>query len=120
MLEDARKEFMDAPLDNGDLNNPEVYRNKKTVTIQNENATDNYSQAGKSVKSGFTLKSSQKKSSKSKSSKPKPALTKEEREMEARRSRFNNTTRWLADSSFTTYFGKPAFHPYGRANTKPT
>lgn len=40
--------------------------------------------------------------------------------MEARRSRFNNTTRWLADSSFTTYFGKPAFHPYGRANTKPT
>lgn len=62
MLDDVRKEFTDAPLENGDMNNPEGFRNKKTVTIQNENATDNYSQAGKSIKSGFTLKSSQRKS----------------------------------------------------------
>lgn len=40
--------------------------------------------------------------------------------MHRRKSNFNNTTRWLADSAFTTYFGKPAFHPYGRANTNPT
>jgi hypothetical protein len=40
--------------------------------------------------------------------------------MHKRRSQFNNTTRWLADSAFTTYFGKPAFHSYGRANNKPT
>jgi hypothetical protein len=26
----------------------------------------------------------------------------------------------MANSSFTTYFGKPAFHNYGNANTKPT
>jgi hypothetical protein len=47
-------------------------------------------------------------------------MTREEKEMHKRRSQFNNTTRWLADSSFTTYFGKPVFHPYGRANIKPT
>lgn len=39
--------------------------------------------------------------------------------MHKRRSEFLNTTRWLADSSFQTYFGKPAFHPYGRANVNP-
>lgn len=44
---------------------------------------------------------------------------KEKKAMKQRRSQFNNTTRWLADSSFTTYFGKPAFHPYGRANVNP-
>ena len=41
------------------------------------------------------------------------------KDMKQRKSTFNNTTRWLADSAFTTYFGKPAFHPYGRANTSP-
>ena len=28
--------------------------------------------------------------------------------------------RLLPDSSMTTYFGKPAFHTYGNANTRPT
>jgi hypothetical protein len=30
------------------------------------------------------------------------------------------TSRWLPDSSITTYFGKPAFTNYGNANTNPT
>jgi len=30
-----------------------------------------------------------------------------------------HTSRWLPDSAITTYFGKPAFHPYGHANTNP-
>ena len=30
------------------------------------------------------------------------------------------TSRWLPDSALTTYFGKPAFHPYGHANTNPS
>lgn len=42
------------------------------------------------------------------------------KELKKRRSVFLNTTRWLPDSAFTTYFGKPAFHTYGRANTNPT
>lgn len=29
-------------------------------------------------------------------------------------------SRWLPDSAITTYFGKPAFHPYGNGNTNPT
>ena len=29
------------------------------------------------------------------------------------------SSRWLPDSAMTTYFGKPAFHAYGNANTKP-
>lgn len=29
------------------------------------------------------------------------------------------TTRWLADSSFMTYYGKPAFHAYGKGNVNP-
>ena len=49
-----------------------------------------------------------------------PAQKKAEKELKKRRSEFNNTTRWLADSSFTTYFGKPAFHAYGKANVNPT
>lgn len=40
--------------------------------------------------------------------------------MKRRRSQFLNSTRWLPDSSFTTYFGKPAFHAYGKGNTNPT
>ena len=32
----------------------------------------------------------------------------------------NKWTRWLADTSFQTYFGKPAFHTYGKNNTNPT
>ncbi len=30
-----------------------------------------------------------------------------------------STSRWLADSAITTYFGRPTFHPYGNANVKP-
>ena len=40
--------------------------------------------------------------------------------MKKRKSDFNNTTRWLPDSAFTTYFGKPAFHAYGKGNVNPT
>lgn len=41
------------------------------------------------------------------------------KEMKKRKSTFLNTTRWLPDSSFTTYFGKPAFHTYGKGNVNP-
>lgn len=34
--------------------------------------------------------------------------------------RFYNTTRWLPNTSFTTFFGRPAFENYGYGNTKPT
>lgn len=30
------------------------------------------------------------------------------------------TSRWLPDSALTTFFGKPAFFPYGHANTNPS
>jgi hypothetical protein len=32
---------------------------------------------------------------------------------------FYNTTRWLPNSAYTTYFGKPAFENYGFGNTNP-
>ena len=32
---------------------------------------------------------------------------------------FKQTTRWIPNSSFMTYFGKPPFENYGRGNTKP-
>jgi len=40
--------------------------------------------------------------------------------LKAKISEINATTRWMADSAFTTYFGKPAFHAYGKGNTNPT
>jgi hypothetical protein len=40
--------------------------------------------------------------------------------IEKRLADLNSTTRWLPDSAFTTYFGKPAFHAYGKANVNPT
>lgn len=33
--------------------------------------------------------------------------------------KFYNTTRWLPNSSFTTFLGRPAFENYGYGNTKP-
>ena len=39
--------------------------------------------------------------------------------MDGRIANLNSTTRWLPDSAFTTYFGKPAFHLYGKGNTNP-
>jgi hypothetical protein len=40
--------------------------------------------------------------------------------MDKRIAELNSTTRWLPDSAFTTYFGKPAFHLYGKGNVNPT
>ncbi len=34
--------------------------------------------------------------------------------------KLHETTRWLPDSAFTTFFGKPAFHAYGKGNVNPT
>ena len=48
------------------------------------------------------------------------AERKQAAEMKKRTSEFLNTTRWLPDSAFTTYFGKPAFHSYGKGNINPT
>lgn len=47
-------------------------------------------------------------------------MTAEEKALKKKISEINSTTRWLADSAFTTYFGKPAFHAYGKGNTRPT
>jgi len=47
-------------------------------------------------------------------------LTAQEKALHKKEAEVNATTRWLADSAFTTYFGKPAFHPYGRGNVAPT
>jgi len=49
-----------------------------------------------------------------------PAQKKEAREMKKRKSLFDNTTRWLPDSSFFTYLGRSPWHAYGKGNTKPT
>lgn len=38
--------------------------------------------------------------------------------MDKRLKELNSTTRWLPDSAFTTYFGKPAFHAYGKGNVQ--
>ena len=46
-------------------------------------------------------------------------MTAEEKALKKKVSEINSTTRWLADSAFTTYFGKPAFHAYGKGNTRP-
>ena len=39
--------------------------------------------------------------------------------MKKRLAEIHSTTRWLPDTAFTTYFGKPAFHTYGKGNTAP-
>ena len=47
-------------------------------------------------------------------------MTAQERELYKKQQEFVATTRWLPDTAFTTYYGKPAFHAYGKSNTKPT
>jgi len=39
---------------------------------------------------------------------------------EERIQRLNETTRWLPNTAFKTYFGKPPFENYGRGNLNPT
>lgn len=57
---------------------------------------------------------------KAKTRKASRPMTAEQRQLHKKVSDFNSTTRWLADSSFTTYYGKPAFHAYGKGNSNPT
>lgn len=45
---------------------------------------------------------------------------KQKKNLDKRLNEMKSTSRWLPDSAITTYFGKPAFHPYGNGNTKPT
>lgn len=45
---------------------------------------------------------------------------KQRENVEVRIQEMKHTSRWLPDSAITTYFGKPAFHAYGNANTNPT
>lgn len=40
--------------------------------------------------------------------------------LEKRVNEIKSTSRWLPDTALTTYFGKPAFHPYGNGNVHPT
>jgi len=83
-------------------------KHKKEVRINEDGEIEAQSV---NMTSQWTRKSSQK---------PPKKQTVSCKQLEKKRSEFNNTTRWLPDSAFTTYFGKPAFHSYGRANTKPT
>jgi hypothetical protein len=43
-----------------------------------------------------------------------------QKNLEKRVNEIKSTSRWLADSAITTYFGKPAFYPYGNGNVHPT
>ena len=45
---------------------------------------------------------------------------KHKKNMDKRLNEIKSTSRWLPDSGITTYFGRPAFHPYGNGNTAPT
>jgi hypothetical protein len=65
---------------------------------------------------------SQKPDKKKKITKKRPLSSKQMKDgnMKKRLDNLNSTTRWLADSSFQTYFGKPAFHLYGKNNTNPS
>lgn len=45
-------------------------------------------------------------------------LTREQQlELDQKMKELKLGSRWLPDSSLTTYFGKPVFHAYGNANT---
>ena len=61
-----------------------------------------------------------KKKKKSKSKGATKAQKKAIKDMKAKKSEFNNTTRWLPDSSFATYCGKAPWHCYGKGNVNPT
>lgn len=57
-----------------------------------------------------------------KSAAPKPEAEEEERRkrQEARIKKLHQTSRWLPNSAFTTYYGKPPFCAYGQGNVNPT
>ena len=51
--------------------------------------------------------------------KKRPYSAKQKVKPDPSRENYKGPTRWLPDSAFTTYFGKPAFHSYGMANINP-
>jgi hypothetical protein len=51
--------------------------------------------------------------------KKRPQSAKQKVKPDPTRQNYQGPTRWLPDSAFTTYFGKPAFHAYGMANVNP-
>lgn len=61
-------------------------------------------------------KGQKKKSNKKRAQSAKPR----DQQLEKRINDIKSTSRWLPDSALTTFFGKPAFHPYGNGNTNPT
>lgn len=56
---------------------------------------------------------------KKKTTNSKSKKSKKEREIQKIIDKFTRESRWLPDSSFQTYFGKPAFAVYGNGNTNP-
>lgn len=88
------------------LGKSETTMNKDTTEIQN---------------STKRTKTSQPVESKRSASAKQPGLTKEEqRNIDEKIKQLKLEGRMLPNSAMTTYFGKPAFHAYGNANTKPT
>jgi hypothetical protein len=63
---------------------------------------------------------SQKQGARKRGKSAKPISKEKKKQIEKRVNEIKSTSRWLADSALTTYFGKPAFHSYGNGNTKPT
>jgi len=86
----------------------------KVKTIKNQN-NGNQKQTMKSKNSTTTNKAT-KENNKTQEVKTKNGPTKSQIN---RLKYFYNTTRWLPNSAFTTYFGKPAFENYGYGNTNP-
>lgn len=50
----------------------------------------------------------------------KPISKASKKNIDKRITELKSTSRQLPDSAITTYFGRPAFHAYGHANTNPT
>jgi hypothetical protein len=61
-----------------------------------------------------------KKKKKKKSKGLSKAQKKAAKDLRGKKSNFNNTTRWLPDSSFATYCGKSPWHCYGKGNVNPS
>lgn len=49
-----------------------------------------------------------------------PAIRSKKPRVNSSIKKLNQSTRWMPNSAFTTYFGKPAFENYGQGNIKPT
>ena len=122
--QEEKKENERIDLEDDKKNNKEnkASNNKETKELGNNKNKNNKksSDLNKNKKKNSEDKKKEKSTTNKLSHKEMTLKRSSEANRQKRIDELNKWTRWLPDTAFQTYFGKPAFHAYGKGNINPT